>query len=843
MKITLSKIFLCAAIGAVFSTSVHAQENPSTSITVLLKTTIASLSADAGVQKNVPAAVLQLQDRTLRIDPVYRVPLSFSAANVAAMERHNLTRYYSIDTSHKSAAEIQTLLVELKRSPLVELAQMTPVPLSMDHRVGVIPAATGPLAMRNGIADYRSHQHYMHGLDPAEGYKVGGLDAIAARAYPGGYGEKARIISMEGSHWFYDHIDLPQPFIKHWNLEAHRMGFHDTMSAGIMFSKNNGFGTTGFAPEAKAGYSKFGQGGLFDLAQYLIPGDVLQLGVQYGIGGMPSDVCGVVCHLPVEYNAAIASEIAYLTEERGVHVIMAGANGNVNLDHPYFDGWYDRNTRDTGGIYVGAAHAKLGDRADFSDYGNRIDLFSWGNNVMTTTTSETEPNGYSHFYEGTSAANPIIAGAVAQIQSIAFEAGLGAIPPKRMRQVLVDTGHPLAHPDPLRPIGMQPDIPAAVEKLLAEADIPLPVAILSGSGTAQANAEVTLTAAASSDPEGQSLTYKWIVPAGIRAQRNDATLHFTAPELAADQQFVFSVEVSNGVKTAMAKHSVTIQKNAAGALTANVKGPTIASALVNVTLTADKSTDPQNRELTYKWSIPTGIEAKQDGAKLTFIAPTLMATQAFSFRVQVDNGQSIANAFHTVTVQHKNIGVAVVYPIYVERNKYLKGDIVKNVGALYECIHAGSCGGDARFYAPGTGSHWDHAWKTFQPNISEYATYAPNTDYITGQVVQNQGILYTCIGGASCGGLTAFYAPGSGSHWRDAWTLYQPEKLITPEITPQVNDICQDISQWQGKPYKGGDQVLNDGRSYTAKWSTEAHHTPGSSGWLGEPWELNGTCK
>ena len=488
MKTSLTKLLLCAAIGALFSGPIQAKDVASTSITVLLRSTLAALESNQQLPENMAMALTQLEQTALRLDPIFPVPMTYSKEDVAAMERHNLTRYYTVDASDKSTDAVQEMLTELKNNPLVEWVQVAPVRAPMEDGISVIPRKLPPeekvIAGQNAFPDFEPRQHYKNGVEPKFGYLIGGLNSVAARSYAGGDGEYARVISTEWSHWSYDHVDLPRPFMIHGETEDRPPDDHDTSSAGIMFSKDNGFGTTGFVPKAQAGYSKFSQpggGSMFSLGQHLQPGDVLQVGIHFHPpASIPLDVCAneerYTCYLPVESIRSVADEISYLTEEKGVHVVIAAANGGVNLDHPWFEGQYDKNHFDSGAIYAGAADPTTGARAGYSENGSRVDLFSWGEYVTSTSCAgvDCSEDTYTRTYSGTSSANPIIAGAVAQIQSIAFAHGLGAIAPKKMRQLLIDTGHPLPFPDAKRPIGMQPDVVAAVEALLDEGKLPAP---------------------------------------------------------------------------------------------------------------------------------------------------------------------------------------------------------------------------------------------------------------------------------------------------------------------------------------------------------------------------------
>ncbi len=64
---------------------------------------------------------------------------------------------------------------------------------------------------------------------------------------------------------------------------------------------------------------------------------------------------------------------------------------------------------------VGAASSALPHkRLYFSNYGSRIDTYAWGENVTTTALS-----GYTSYFNGTSSASSIIAGAAVNLQGIA----------------------------------------------------------------------------------------------------------------------------------------------------------------------------------------------------------------------------------------------------------------------------------------------------------------------------------------------------------------------------------------------------------------------------------------
>jgi serine protease len=196
----------------------------------------------------------------------------------------------------------------------------------------------------------------------------------------------------------------------------------------------------------------------------LKPGDVLLLEVQQGL-------------LPTEIDEANFDAIRLATALR-VIVVEAAGNGGFDLDR-----WRDPGTgrslnrgdagfRDSGAIVVGAARAGLPhDRASFSNYGSRVDCFSWGEAVTTCGFGDLAGTGAADFYtnqfDGTSSASPVIAGAVALVQSL-HQAQTGTrLEPWAMRSLLADpaTGTPQG-PNVAGRIGVMPNLRAIVRDAL-----------------------------------------------------------------------------------------------------------------------------------------------------------------------------------------------------------------------------------------------------------------------------------------------------------------------------------------------------------------------------------------
>jgi len=122
------------------------------------------------------------------------------------------------------------------------------------------------------------------------------------------------------------------------------------------------------------------------------PVDVINLSV----GG--ESICG-------NYTA---ESIKYATD-RGIPVVIAAGNASINVDD-----WFPANCE--GVITVGATNWTH-DKADFSNYGGKLTLSAQGVDVLGYGAENAGSEGYAMWWEGTSNAAPIVAGAIANVKS------------------------------------------------------------------------------------------------------------------------------------------------------------------------------------------------------------------------------------------------------------------------------------------------------------------------------------------------------------------------------------------------------------------------------------------
>ena len=363
-------------------------------------------------------------------------------------------RWIQIAAASPGAAE--QLAAELAADPSVEQAFVEPaVALPTPH-------TRLPLDDRCPITtpSFESYQGY---LGPAPH----GIDAPAAwrRGLRGG---GVWFADVEGG-WNAAHEDLPGDRIHHVAGQPIRdpsWRSHGTAVLGEVVGRDNGKGVVGIAPDVERVFTS-SIGGLAvanaidAAANRLRAGDVLLIELQSSgpRGGW----------IPVEYWDDVYDAIKTATQ-RGVVVIEAAGNGNENLDHRDYRNKFDRRTRDSGAIMVGAGGPPRDgfsdrERLEFSNYGTRVDVQGWGRKVATLDYGDLQTcagadRHYTGEFSGTSSASPIVAGAAVILEGLARTRG-GVVQPRELRELLRSTGTPQAG-DVSEPIGPRPNLAAAI---------------------------------------------------------------------------------------------------------------------------------------------------------------------------------------------------------------------------------------------------------------------------------------------------------------------------------------------------------------------------------------------
>jgi hypothetical protein len=159
----------------------------------------------------------------------------------------------------------------------------------------------------------------------------------------------------------------------------------------------------------------------------------------------------------------------------------------------------------------------------------------------------------------------------------------------------------------------------------------VPLAKLPGDQTVEVASKVVLDGSASSDPDGDRLTYRWYMtpPAGSKAQLDNSNLvkpTFT-PDVAGE--YTVKLQVNDGHQfSELASEKITAVAHSAAPPLADAGADQTVDLNATVTLDGSKSSDVAGKTLTYKWTLTAPKDSKAaldhaDAAKPTFVADVI----------------------------------------------------------------------------------------------------------------------------------------------------------------------------------------------------------------------------
>lgn len=380
----------------------------------------------------------------------------------------DLAQYFAVRTSELTHEQVQRLCNELVLNGLSELVYPAPAPM-------------------NALAD--------EGIDLREGVQIndylasselGGFGLTAVRSVPGGTGTDIRVCDVETGVTL-DHEDFPEVELVAGVINSGSPD-HGTAVLGVIGAQDNGFGSVGMAPDATLGFASYSDPS--DPREWgdIVASTIIKAGDWAGPNGIvlieihaPAPVrasrCDSQCnpgqcnYVAMEYWPAIYDSIRLITD-RGVHVVEAAGNGEVDLDRLL----PDRRVFDSGAVIVGASLSNQRSPACFSNFGKAVDVHGWGENVLTTgygnhpiheTIDNRDPRKtYTASFSGTSSASPMVVGSMASILGMVKAQGQVLLP-SDLRDLLIRTGNqqtsaaPPNRSDEFRLIGPQPDVDLA----------------------------------------------------------------------------------------------------------------------------------------------------------------------------------------------------------------------------------------------------------------------------------------------------------------------------------------------------------------------------------------------
>ncbi|MBI3817522.1 MAG: FG-GAP repeat protein [Planctomycetes bacterium] len=466
-----------------------------------------------------------------RVEPLFSTPvarlktLREDAAKLTGEDHADLTQFFKIELPKNIHGH--DLLAGLLNRSDVENAYFAPIPVAAPGNVGT---PTTP--------DMNAMQLNLKGLAP-----MGIEQAFAISDDPAAYAPGVRIADLEYD-WDLLHEDLSvksgvapsgpppvTPFTKF--SEQFTAKQHGTAVLGLLAADQDSYGVTGIAAQggirtvatSTASGVNVASAVLTSLT-YLQPGDIILIEQQTPGPNYNTNCTGYSAQnstkqfglVPVEYNDAEFAAIN-MAVALGYTVVEAAGNGGQDLDNLISTGSancstgdpsytkFDLLVRDSGAVVVACGTSSLPHvPTAFTNVGNRIDSFSWGENVVTTgygdmtgfndgTVFGNIHKYYTDKFGGTSASAAIVAGCAAILESKHLILFSLPYPPQALRLLLRTRGTDSQDPRNDR-IGKQPNLRT---QLQAVASVKDPSVVRSGKAGWHLGASVTFSGDTSAD--------------------------------------------------------------------------------------------------------------------------------------------------------------------------------------------------------------------------------------------------------------------------------------------------------------------------------------------------------
>ncbi|WP_410991109.1 S8 family serine peptidase [Bacillus cereus] len=487
----------CLLGGAVPSTNVMAQGTPYYSNISVLKMNVLTIK----FKKEVDLPYIDEIEKQFKSNPKYttladifskypsltlkRTFVSISAAEARKIQsttnsvERDLITFYEVAVPDN--VDITALHKQLEQSPFIEKVEKKETPVTLEAKKNkLIP---NPFPANPNDDPLSRQQGYLNAAPE-------GIDAKYAWQYKGGRGEKTAYADMERG-WQLNHEDLKShgqiPLLYGSVLfpqilngqKINEMDFsHGTSVLGIISADDNNIGAIGVAHKATPKVTSAAPNGpataINQATQNLRSGDVIV--IELGFPHMPNQGQHQQNAGPLEIDSSVHAAIKAATA-KGITVVEAAANSMIDLDR-----YQSKLTQDnSGAIMVGAANPnqnrarsnwgynnQTGENGG-SNHGSRVDVFAWGDNVTTLTSKNTwDTASYTHSFNGTSSATPIISGAVLAIQGIAKEKYGKPYTPAQIKAMLKDpTGQPTLSANPeFDRIGVMPNLKGIIDNLI-----------------------------------------------------------------------------------------------------------------------------------------------------------------------------------------------------------------------------------------------------------------------------------------------------------------------------------------------------------------------------------------
>jgi endo-1,4-beta-xylanase len=177
-----------------------------------------------------------------------------------------------------------------------------------------------------------------------------------------------------------------------------------------------------------------------------------------------------------------------------------------------------------------------------------------------------------------------------------------------------------------------------------------PIARINGTLVYDSGETVTLDGSNSSDPDGDTLSYKWTKTEGpdtVLAEALTPTLSFVAPTVSQTTRFIYELTVWDGELSSTTSVNIRVLSSDPNMPSnqqpsARITAPQSAISGQVVTLSSSGSSDPDGYPLSYQWIQKAGPAITLDdntSSSLTFVAPSVSQPQQISFQLTVSDGE------------------------------------------------------------------------------------------------------------------------------------------------------------------------------------------------------------
>ncbi|WP_367989293.1 M60 family metallopeptidase [Vibrio sp. NTOU-M3] len=267
-----------------------------------------------------------------------------------------------------------------------------------------------------------------------------------------------------------------------------------------------------------------------------------------------------------------------------------------------------------------------------------------------------------------------------------------------------------------------------------------PVAMAGDDMTVTTPAEVVLSGEKSYDPDGDSLTYLWQQVSGEKVTLSNPTaprMTVQLPELSSDQQYVFSLAVSDGSATSRDEVVITAKSaaevNQPPQVSLNPLPDVKAGESVEIMATAS---DADGDQLEYQWQTSGLVYTSLAKDKIRIMAPTVEADTDYTISVTVTDGKGGTHSSSTrLNVLTSNDSCSVSdpaagsYESWSVSKTYNTGDIVSYNQLVWQ----------AQYWTKGNQPDTSDAWAL----LSDVALpWDASTAYSGGDEVTYEGHQY-----------------------------------------------------------------------------------------------------